>query len=1699
MRQFYAIAASLLLLAGLFLGCTKQVPQEAEKKQAKNEPPKVKVDPIVKDKGDPGQEKDKGKTPVNPPVNLGADKKEKYEAALDEAIQLLAERKWHDALTAFEAARAIDDTEFVQAEIARLKQTIDQDSVAKTTVKNIETVLNDGKADEAAKLAKDALKEFGAGDDAAKLVLLRLQADALQIVQQKDDQKEDKAARFNRYRDEAEMALKEKPKNLRAAVLAMELALQTRDDAVLQKTYDGLRDDLATYDAARKKAAELRRDPQQIDEALDALAKAAAVWDTPQVRAEIDECNLAKQKRRDTVSVANFEVRNDVGAADAGAVLAEELLSKLKTRFDVVERTQLKKVIDELNLERGFADDPKQQKQLGEFAKVRYLVIGSVSRKVEVTVRARLVDVRTGLIVQTAKIVGKDLAEVYSRIPDLARQLTMSDEDKTQFDAQLPAVKVDVAPDDFKVDAAPELPAADAPLPKPIIVNVAPPGFANMKKDAFKVLAPPPANFVAPEPEPLVLKQRRQLLFATLQMGDFLFRAGRFGEAQKQFEFALVLEPNDIAIQARVQQVRPFAPPVVVVGQQPVFYAKPRMVVLPFYTFGNPAAVPPYLSTWTPAALAPYFSTRYDVVDPAELYWYMGNLGLTIQDVMNDPNARRWLGRAVGVRYFVFGNCIETTSFDVNTYLIDVETGFQQGAATINVRNPFELKLRLAELAQLTMLTPEERAVYQAQLLQQRYVNLVSAGQRHMDEGNYREALREFGEALQIVPSNVQVQVWFQICQERVNFLDFELARRQRFEAQQAAVAAARQRQWQLAHDAELARRQAMAAAAARTPAQKQEHFLFRFQARDNMVTQAQFALKTNRFGISVNLFQGAMDIGAVVTPDVPAPTPVAPVVYQDFADARMKSERGVRLREAELIAARETTLRQERDKQLDDAKKQLDKERQDAKNTADAAVAAQAAKDEKAYDASFAQGKRLFQQKNYPGALAAFQAAQRFKQTEAVNKMIELMVDRQAETLGQTQASLDAERARREAAENLASLNEAKYKKALKAAKEALDAKDLDSAEAKYAEAKLIYKTDAVETGLRDVKSERAKLFAAKQKSADELKKADTIKQLIADGNAALDAKKFAEAMQSFQQAKQLAPDNLAVMTGLTRAEQANNRLLAEQRRLAEETGRTQTFQRLVKSGRDNLAAKQFEAAVANLGEALKLNPTDASVQADLKLAEKGRDASLTDAKALAAAKLRAESYQKLVSEGQLALDSKRFGDAIQKFTEAQKLLPGDKASQDYLKEALAAKKSAEDSALAAAKQRADDMKKAADLKTALTQGRTALAAKDFAGAEKLLNQAKALNPNDADVKQALRDLDLARQSAAAEVAAQKQRQVQFDTQLAAGKAALGAKKYAEALKALSSATGLMPDNKEAQDLYRRAQTEKSLADAAAVKDKTVVANYQAALGAGQKALQLKDFDGAIKSFQQALNLMPNDPTALKLLQQAQDAKGLAATTAANFQKAMDAGESAMTKKLYADAIKAFTEAKNLDPNDARARKLLQQAQQALADANQQALILANYQKAMTTGQTAMNAKNFAGAVSAFKEALKWMPNDQKAAQQLAVAQQLLQDSTKTKTPDPAKQYSDAMQRGATAGKDKRYADAVKAYTEALKLRPKDADALDGWRQNQFSLNLWQGQQYLDNAMWMGAQTEFEAALKLFPNNDQAKKLLQKAKNKMK
>jgi tetratricopeptide (TPR) repeat protein len=1368
MRRHFVISATFLFLLGLMLGCNRQGKKNDDDKKDAVVDPGIKVLPPKH--GQPKIKDDNASKKVI--VKLPDLKLEQYEAAVRDGLEATAARNWQGALGQFEIAKNLDNNDFVQSQITYLKGRIDADNAVKTTAKDIETVLNDGKAEDAAKLAADALKEFGDGDDADRLIALRLQAEAVRAAE--TEEKAD--ARYTRFRKEAEQALDDK--NLRAAALAFEQALLARDDADLKKTYDGVRAKLDQYDALRKQAKEWRGDPLRQDDALAALKEAKAAWDTLQIRQEIDDCTLALQKRRDTVSIADFEVRNDVGIANAGATLADELLPLLKDKFDPVERGQLQRTLAELNLP-GIPDDAKQQRKIGKLAGVRYLVVGSVHRAIGVSVKARLIDLETGLVVQTAKVIAPSIDEALDQMKDLARQLMQADEANLKADVNAGAQPAVVA-DGAVLPPAPAAPDAKAPPPPPEMINARPPGFGNAKAAVFANLAPAPDGEVAPPLDPLAVQQRNRLLFAAVEMGDFLFRAGRFAEAQQQFQFALTLAPDNLDVRARLQQVALLVPPLNPLT--PMMPARPRLAVLPFMTVGDPVLVPPSMTWWAPTNLAPYFTWGgYDVVDSADLYWYMGRMGITMNDLLVDPIARRWLARAVGVRYFVFGSCVQTNSFDVNTYLVDTELGTMQGFAKINVQNWWELKLRMPELAQITMMSPADRMVYLAQQQQADFFRLMNLGQRHMTQSEYRKAADDFAKALLIYPDNVQAQVNLWLANVQARNQEAERERRQFWDGQQAAWTAARQRQIAITQASQQARKTAIASAAARTPAQQAVHLRFRLDGRATLVVQAQAALKTNRFAMSVSLFQSA----AAFTPVTPPSTPLPAIDPVAMAKARAQAANAQALSIAQFTAARETARANANEKALTDTRAQLDAEKARNQKQLEQIRSLQSQRDLDIYQAGVKKGQELMAQKKFDAALISFQSAQRVastaKQQDEINLYINVVVQGRADqTDPKLAAKLAADNERRHLLDTKAREKVAKYQAALQAAQDAMSLarqtsrqfayeKILDDAEAKYLEAGKLFDTDAVRTGLKMVNSARADLANAKQPPAK------------------------------------------------------------------------------------------------------------------------------------------------------------------------------------------------------------DDGKKA--------------------------------------------------------------------------------------------------------------------------KLDALMADYQAALKAGEKSLLGKDYKAALASFQQALKLMPDDQKASQYLKQAQQGLDAQTKTAVAFQAAIDAGEKAMTAKKYDAAVKSFTEATKLDPGSAAARTSLQRAQQALGDTQAQA----NYQKAMTAGNTALLGKKYDDAVKAFSSALKAQPNDQKAMQQLVQAQQLLQDSMKLKTPpaDPNKAFTDAMQRGAAAEKKENYADAAKAFNEALKLRPKDADANAGWKKNQFNLNMQQGQQFLDNMMWVDAQREFEAALKLVPNNPNALKLLQKAKNK--
>lgn len=1357
--------------------------------------------------GVPGEAGSPPDSPI-PVPDLSA--QERYDRAVWTAVSLLTERKYPEALAALEQAQRVQDTEQVRQEIARVKLRLDAVRAAERTTRDIQTVLTGGKPDEAARLAAAALREFGDSDASDAITRLKRQADALLTVQL------DTSARASRFRQEAEEAAR--ANNLRAAVIAYEQAVNAGDTGGRGRL-DELRGTLTRYDDARRRAADCRRDPTRLDEALAALKDAAAAWDTPQVRQEIDECTLALQHRRERIGVADFETRGDVGAPLFGRTVAEELLPAFKSRFDLVERGQVAKVFDDLKLQGAdLIDHEAGRRELARLARVRYLVVGSVTRLAGVTAHARLLDLNTGLVVQTGKVVAPTAEALVPLLPQLAAMLQMSDEQRLAYEQQLArqAAAIPVAAEVVNI-APPPAYAPGAPAPAPIIVNTTrPPEFGGVVVDDFRRL--PPTGQVAVGFQ-LALTQdhkiRARALSVALELGDDLFRRGRYKEAHSQFQVALNLSPGHSDILLRLDRCKPHLPPPVVVAATPVIAARPRVAVIDFVTTGGPTSVPPGLGSWAAENVAPYLCPPYDVADRGEVYWYMGRLGMTLRDVVVDPMARLYLGRALNARFLVIGTLRSTPAgLDVMGYLLDTEAGLELNRGGILARDQAELKCRLGELSRWLLLPPEERLRREAEAAQT--AALLAEAEAAAKQSNFSLAIELTKRAGHKTPG-IRVEVLLSQYDRQAQVAALEVQRRAQWEREQAISAAAVRRQQELAAAAEAARAVAAREAAAVAEAERVRR---RELAHAQLLAQARAARDAQNFTVAVQLYDSALGVDR------------RDDVARELAVVRARADEQARTRAAEEAAAREAAVRQQREAELARVQAQLESERRQRAAEEAARRQAQEQADGREYARLLDEAQRFQAKGQYDPAVRALQAAKRLRPTDEAERLLTAALVEQAKANAQRQGEqarreletkLAAEQAAREKAEAEAKRNQELYTQALAQAEAALQQKNFDQATAHYQTAAKFYRSDAVLSGLKLADEGRTQLAAERKRrvDAEARAKADAEARLRADAEAR--AKAEADATARVEAQRQADLKAKADTEARAKAD-------AEARRRAEVD---------TKAKAEAEAKARAEADAKRLADAKKAR-ADAEARAKAEADAKAKADADARRKAEADAKAKADAETKRLADAKARADAeaKRKADAEAKAR-------ADAAAK------LAAEKAARDAEVRRRQQ--EEQRRRDNYDRLMAQGRAALAGRKPDDAQRAFADALKVVPNDAEAARLLKQAQDAAKPPAppAPPVAQAPGSPKaappagFVQQMQLGAALETQEKYADALKAYQAALKVVANDPDA----------------------TKRATYAQHMAAGQVALKAGKKADAAREFEAALQGVPKDPAATKWL----------------------------------------------------------------------------------------------------------------------------------------------------------------------------------------------------------------------------------------
>ncbi len=204
------------------------------------------------------------------------------------------------------------------------------------------------------------------------------------------------------------------------------------------------------------------------------------------------------------------------------------------------------------------------------------------------------------------------------------------------------------------------------------------------------------------------------------------------------------------------------------------------------------------------------------------------------------------------------------------------------------------------------------------------------------------------------------------------------------------------------------------------------------------------------------------------------------------------------------------------------------------------------------------------------------------------------------------------------------------------------------------------------------------------------------------------------------------------------------------------------------------------------------------------------------------------------------------------------------------------------------------------------MAEGMTAKDDKNYTIAAQRFQAALLVMPNDGPASKALIEIG---QFLSDEEKA-KQKGLAFQFYMDAGNAALAKQDYLAAKNNFVAALGVIPGSPDAIKGMKKAE---DLLDAAQDKAKKQ-AEVQGLIAQGRDARKMQLFDQAIDAFQKALKIMPDDRDAQQGLDEATKALAKVKT---DYRQLMVQGENAMQLQRFEEALKNYQAALLLIPND--------------------------------------------------------------------------------------------------------------------------------------------------------------------------------------
>lgn len=586
----------------------------------------------------------------------------------------------------------------------------------------------------------------------------------------------------------------------------------------------------------------------------------------------------------------------------------------------------------------------------------------------------------------------------------------------------------------------------------------------------------------------------------------------------------------------------------------------------------------------------------------------------------------------------------------------------------------------------------------------------------------------------------------------------------------------------------------------------------------------------------------------------------------------------------------------------------------------------------------------------------------------ESIGKYEEALAIYKDETYPQERIEEARQNIENEKAEAEAAALEAEFNQLVEAGDAALANQSFDEAISKYEEALNVKESPEVETKIAEAEAAKGEFLAQKGKE-------EQYAAAIAAADADFDAKNWDEAIQGYNDALGIKPDE---------SYPAERISLIEETKAAEEAERLAAiqaeFDALIASGDEKLEANEFDGAVSDYEAALKVMESgdvekkieDALAAKEAYLAEKGLE----------------EHYLAALTSADSKFDQEDWEAAIEEYRKAQEIKPKESYPADriaLIEETIAAEEAERQAALQE------------EFDALVANGDKKVEDKNFSGGITDYEAALELMES-AQVEEKIELAKKARE----EFEDEQARRTRYDEAVAKGDAAFDVSNWEDARIDYSEALSIYPD--EAYPQERLDLIDQKIAEAEAAASAAELAEKNARVDAlvaeGDAFYDNRDFPGAVGKYEEALGILPDREEVRKKLEDAEAAllaRQEAEALDASYLEAIADADKAFDKESWEEAKGFYNEALGIKTDEVYPKQRIDEIDlklEAIAEAERlerEAALKDDFDNFIAAGDKHFNKSKFDKALDEYRGALALLPDNQLAKDKVAAAEEAL------------------------------------------------------------------------------------------------------------